>query len=234
MSRCLAADHCHARDEHGDPAATDGFLCFWCLESAERDVRALVLDYGDLEQHLVPSLGQRGTGLPTGRGGLPPLPIAEHVLDLQMDIFWLVDAWDAVVRDLDRLSDKPTRTRAGWAVQQSVAILAPRLDRLALASGTMWDYPGATDRCTEVPGWQGVLDLAKLHHRARHVLGLSNERGEVCIGVICGYCDVKSKLVRDPEDGGVTCRACKGHYTAEQYAALVAARFAEVHDKEAA
>jgi len=232
--RCVAESRCRARDERGDPADTDGFLCFHCLESAERDVRALVLDYRDLEQHLVPSLGQRGSGLPTGRGGLPPLPIAEHVLELQQDIWWLTDAWDAVVRDLDRLSDKPPRTRAGWAVQQSVTVLAPRLDRLALATGTMWDYPGSTDRCSEVPGWQGVLDLAHLHQRARHILGLSAVRGEACIGVICGYCDVKSKLVRDPEDGGVTCRACKGHYTADEYAALVGALFAEVHGEEAA
>jgi hypothetical protein len=230
---CLAGDRCRARDEYG-PAETRDPLCFHCLESAERDVRALVLDYRDLEQHLVPSLGQRGSGLPTGRGGLPPLPIAEHVLDLQMDIFWLVDAWDAVVRDMDRLSDKPTRTRAGWAVQQSVSILAPRLDRLAQTSGTMWDYPGSTDRCSEVPGWQGVLDLARLHHRARHVLGLSADRGEACIGVICGYCDVKSKLVRDAEDGGVTCRACGGRYTAVEYTLLVGVLFDEATREEAA
>lgn len=256
----MSGVHCRALDERGNPAETDGWLCFHCLESAERDVRALVLDYRDLEQHLVPSLGQRGSGLPTGRGGLPPLPIAEHVLDLQMDIFWLVDAWDAVVRDIDRLSDKPTRTRAGWAVQQSVSILAPRLDRLAGATGTMWDYPGTAEPCprvssravlnsptvltvlcsedgvepcgecggtgriaatSEVPGWQGVLDLARLHHRARGALGLSTDRGELIVGVACPRCDIRSKLVRDGE-GGVSCRSCKSRLEPVEYAAWVA------------
>jgi hypothetical protein len=171
--------------------------------------------------------------MPRGTSG-HPLPLNEHALNLQHEIWWMTDAWDAVARDAARLSDKPPRTRAGWAVQQSVSILAPRLDLLARTSGTMWDYPGSTDRCSEIPGWQGVLDLARLHHQARHVLGLAGDRGELCIGVVCGYCDVKSKLVRDPEDGGVTCRACKGHYTAEEYASLVGALFAAVHEEEAA
>lgn len=229
----MAADRCRARDERGNPAETDLPLCFHCLEGAERDVRALVLDYRDLEQQLPPSLGVWGDGMPRGSSG-HPLPLNEHALNLQHDIWYLTDAWDAVVRDVARLSDKPPRTRAGWAVQQSVTVLAPRLDVLAKATGTMWDYPGATDRCSEVPGWQGVLDLAQLHWRARHALGLSADRGEACIGVICGYCDVKSKLVRDPEDGGVTCRACKGHYTATEYTALVGALFDQVQQEEAA
>jgi hypothetical protein len=45
---------------------------------------------------------------------------------------------------------------------------------------------------------------------------------------------VKSKLVRDPEDGGVTCRACKGHYTAVEYSILVGVLAAAVHEEEAA
>lgn len=216
--KCMAGDRCKARDEHGDPALTDGYLCFWCLESAERDVRALTLDYRDLEQRLPLSLGQRGTGLPTGRGGLPGPPIAEHVLELQQDIWWLTDAWDAVVRDLDRLSDKPPRTRAGWAVQQSVSILAPRLDRLARASGTMWDYPGAVERCAEIPGWQGVLDLAHLHHRARAALGLTAEKPELCLGIPCRNpeCDLKT-LYRLPGSDEVKCHSCGLRYSAEDY-----------------
>jgi hypothetical protein len=214
----MAESRCRARDEHGYPADCDGPLCFYCLEGAERDVRALVLDYRDLEQHLAPSLGQRGSGLPTGRGGLPPLPIAEHVLDLQIDIFRMTDAWDDVVRDFDRLSDKPTRTRAGWAVQQSVSVLAPRLDRLAQTSAEMWDYPGAMDRCSEVPGWQGVLDLAHLHQRARHTLGLTRESPTLLVGVPCKGCNAAT-LYRYPGEDGAVCGRCGLYYSAGDYAA---------------
>jgi hypothetical protein len=208
-------------------------LCFWCLEGAEHDVRGLPLDYYGLEQLLPVSLSQRGTGLPTGRGGLPHPPIAEHVLDLQIDIFRLTDAWDDVVRDLDRLSDKPTRTRAGWAVQQSVSILAPRLARLALAVGTMWDYPGAVERCTEVPGWQGVLDLARLHHRARHVLGLTRVEPELCQAVPCKACDAAA-LYRVPGDDTVRCGRCSLVYSAKDYAEWTALLAASVERDRAA
>src|SRR5882672_1912207 len=97
--RCAAEAHCRARDEHGHPAETDGPpLCFWCLEAAERDVRALVLDYRDLEQQLPPSLGVWGDGMPHASGG-HRLPLNEHALNLQHEIWWMTDAWDAVVRE---------------------------------------------------------------------------------------------------------------------------------------
>jgi hypothetical protein len=158
--------------------------------------------------------------MPSGKGAPARLPLNEHALSLQQDIWWMCDAWDAVVRDLDRLSDKPSRTRAGWAVQQSVSILAPRLDRLARATGTMWDYPGSVERCSEVPGWQGVLDLAHLHTRARAALGLTQERPELCLGVPCRNpdCDLKT-LYRLPGSDAVKCHSCGLHYSAEDYSA---------------
>lgn len=214
--RCMAESRCRARDERGDPALTDGFfLCFYCLESAERDVRALVLDYRDLEQQLPPSLGVWGDGMPRGSTGRP-LPLNEHALNLQHEIWFLTDAWDAVVRDVARLSDKPPRTRAGWAVQQSVSILAPRLDVLAEASGVMWDYPGAVERCEEIPGWQGVLDLGQLHHRARTALGLTARKREHCGPVPCRRCDLKL-LFRVPGEDSVECDGCKLWYDAAGY-----------------
>lgn len=216
---CMAGPHCKARDEHGQPADDTLPLCTWCLEAAERDVRALVLDYRDLEQLLPPSLGQRGDGMPRARGDERPLPFSEHVFDLQHEIWFVTDAWDAVVRDFDRLSEKPPRVRAGWSVQQSVSILAPRLDRLTQTSGTMWDYPGSTDRCSEIPGWQGVLDLARLHHRARAALGLGRDEGELIIGVACPACGIRSKLRRSVD--GVSCGGCKTRLDPGEYAGWV-------------
>jgi len=218
--RCFSADRCRARDEHGYPADCDGPLCFYCLEGAERDVRALVLDYRDLEQHLAPSLGVWGSGMPSGKGAPAQAPLNLGALSLQQDIWWMCDAWDAVVRDVARLSDKPPRVRAGWAVQQSVSILAPRLDVLARTSGVMWDYPDAVERCTEVPGWQGVLDLARLHHRARSALGLTTRKREHCAAVPCSRCDLKL-LFRVPGEDAVECDGCNLWLDGPAYAAWV-------------
>lgn len=201
-----------------EPAECDGraLLCRWCLEVAERDVRALTLDYRDLEQLLPPALGVWDDGMPRGQSS--PLPLRESILDLQTAIWWLVDAWDDVVRDAHRLSDKPARVRQGWAVQQCVAILAPRLHLLAeIEPVTMWTYcghPGALD----VPGWQGVLDLAQMHHRARAALRLTEPTPDIAWGVLCrGPCDLVSTLVRKPGEDDWRCRMCGEHYTAAAY-----------------
>lgn len=195
-------------------------LCGLCLVPAERDVRALVLDYRDLEQRLPPSLGQWGDGMPRGKSS--PLPLSEPVLTLQQDIHWLVSAWDDVVRDVARLSEKPTRVRDGFAVQQSVAILAPRLDVLAAVPAVaMWTYLGA-EGSTDVPGWQGVLDLVALHQRARTLLGLTAAKKEHCSGIPCRNpeCDLKL-LYRIPGTDEVRCDACGMWYDAHAYQSWV-------------
>lgn len=196
-------------------------LCDWCLEVAERDVRALTLDYRDLEQQLPPSLGVWGDGQPHGKE--QPLPLSGHVLDLQIDIHWLTCAWADVVRDRDRLSDAPSRVRDGFAVQAAVTVLAPRLRLLAeLEAVTMWSYPGTDTGASEVAGWQGVLDLCGLHQRARSALGLTREEPELMLGVLCRNCDLRSKLLREIGGDSRTCKACGEHYTGPEYADWVA------------
>lgn len=126
-----------------------GPLCDGCLEPAEQDIRKLTLDYGDLEQHLPPSLGVWGDGQPHGKS--QPLPLSEHVLDLQRDIWWLVTAWADVLRDVENLSmtgDWSKRRRDGLAVQQAMVVVAPRVRLLAeLGTWEMWDYPGTSVPC---------------------------------------------------------------------------------------
>lgn len=203
---------------------SSALLCDLCLEVAERDVRALVLDYRDLEQHLPPSLGVWQFG---SRGGADsPLPLRSSVLDLQIDIWWLCTAWCDVVREADRLSDAPSHVRSGWAVQDAVKILAPRLRLLAeIESATMWDYPSTStpaDRCSEVPGWRGVLDLAELHQRARRALGLTNAMPVLMKGVPCRACDRRALYrlpVRHEKDPvTVECDACGERYGEDEYA----------------
>jgi hypothetical protein len=217
----------------GRPAECSGraLLCDWDLEAAELDVRALPRDYYSLEQELAPALGVWGDGTPRSKSR--PLPLNERALLLQEEIAWLVDAWDDVARDVDRLSEKPRRVRQGWAVQQSVAILAPRLRRLAeLETVTMWSYPG-TEGASEVPGWQGVLDLARLHHRARRALGLTAARPEHCDGVPCRACDLKL-LYRVPGEDAVRCDDCGDWLDADTYAEWVALVAAHTRGSSAA
>ncbi|WP_433078901.1 hypothetical protein ACQP1P_38655 [Dactylosporangium sp. CA-052675] len=219
---CMAGQHCKARDESGNPAEDMFPLCFWCLEAAERDVRALVLDYRDLEQHIPRGSSARGDGMPHARQVDAALPIDEDAFDLQREIWWVVTAWEDVVREaaaLPMVGDWAKRRRDGLAVVEAVRVLAPRLEVLCrVTEAEMWGYPG-TAGATVVPGWQGVLDLAALHRRARGVLGLGRDDGELIVGVACPACGIRSKLRRSVD--GVSCGGCKTRLETADYAGWV-------------
>jgi hypothetical protein len=219
---CMAGAHCLARDEHGHPAESELPLCFWDLEAAERDVRALPLDYRDLEQHLPRGTSARGDGMPHTRKVDADLPLVEDVFDLQREIWWLATAWEEVVREaaaLPPVADWSKRRRDGVAVVEAVRVLAPRLDVLCrVEQAEMWGYPG-TAGTTQLPGWQGVLDLAALHGKARYALGLTRDEGELILGVACPRCEIRSKLRRTVD--GVHCGGCKTRLEAGEYAGWV-------------
>lgn len=218
----MSGAHCLARDEHGHPAETELPLCFWCLEGAERDVRALVLDYRDLEQLLPRGASRPATGMPHTRHVDAALPIDEDVLDLQRLIWWVVTAWEEVVRDaagLPPVADWAKRRRDGPAVVEAVRVLAPRLDVLCrVEQAEMWGYPCSAGTTT-LAGWEGVLDLADLHRRARGALGLGRDDGELIIGVACPRCEIRSKLHRTVD--GVHCQGCKVTLETAEYAGWV-------------
>lgn len=217
--RCMAESYCRARDEHGYPAESYSIpLCFWCLEAAERDVRALPLDYRDLEQHIPLALGRRSNGMPAARQVDAALPLNEDAFDLQREIWWAATAWEEVVRDaagLPMVGQWAKRRRDGVAVVEAVRVLAPRLDVLAkVVEAEMWGYPG-TSGTTLIPGWRGVLDLAALHRRARGALGLSTPRRELCQGVPCRACGLKALYRQD--EGAVRCDGCARLYDRGDY-----------------
>lgn len=217
---CAAGDRCRNYDPaNKQPAeARRSPLCDTCIDHAERDIRALVLDYRDLENWLPQPLGVWGDG----RAGFNhPIPLRQHIDTLQRDIHWITTAWEEVIRDVDQLSERRTNVRAGYAVQTAVTILSPRLALLASLEATdVWDYPiahcprcgrgGNTNRdpdgvkrarcanckmgwrqpdATTVTGLQAITDLQALHGRARHALGLTTAEPELCIGVPCKSLD---------------------------------------------
>lgn len=222
--RCQAGDRCRAYDRAQRTAAElgdhPGPLCRPCLTTTERDIRALPRDYADLEQQLPKSLGQWSDGQPRG-GGDPPIPLRADVEALQRSIWWVTTVWAATLRTRERLSPPPTGVRDYTAVSAAVAVLAPRVDRLAALGPTeRIDYPAATDpevfhldgephTSTTVTGVQAVLDLCWLHQRARSALGLTTPVHR--LPGICPDCHADEQLRRDvrgKHSDTVTCDAC--------------------------
>jgi hypothetical protein len=210
----------------------DGPLCEGELLAAERAVGALVLDYRDLEQQLPPALGVWGDGQPRGTAE-PRIPMRLPVEELQAEIWWVLTAWEQVVRERDKLSDSVTRgVRAGWAVQNAAKILQPRVRLLAgIGEVEMNGYPNLTQTETYrfegiehalVPGWRGVLDFDRLHSRARYLLGLTSAVPEPIDGVPCKNIDCDRKdLYRELGGDGVFCGACGKRYEQSEYEAWV-------------
>lgn len=216
---CAAGPRCHAWDSvTRRPAAVDRSpLCDADIENAERDIRALVLDYRDLEHFLPPALGVWSDGMPRAASE-HRIPIRLDVVALQAEICHVLHVWEVAVREADRLSAmRPGGVRPGRAVQNSVLIVAPRVRVLAgLGATETWDYPGSHGYSLKL-GWQGILDLSALHARARHALLLTPVRPELIDGVPCKGCDLRSALYREPGYDTVRCGGCGWRYTADEY-----------------
>jgi hypothetical protein len=131
-------------------------LCEACLDAGTRAVRALPLDWRDVEQLLPPSLGVWGDGQP-GRGE-PPAPIRLDVEALQRAVWWLLTAWEEIVRDVEQLPAEPWHRLASplqhystWVrpprpgpadVVRAAALLTPRVGALSDIGVRLFaDYP---------------------------------------------------------------------------------------------
>lgn len=231
--RCVAGERCLAYDRREKVAAeTDrrSPLCEAELLAGERAVPQLVMDYRDLEQYIPPALGVWGDGQPSARDE-HRVPMNLAVEALQAEIWWVLTTWEQVVREADRLSDALAgKARGGWAVHAAATILAPRIRLLAaIPETTLADYPRLDDDTAlrlgsliyaDVPGWQGVLDLARLHNRARYMLGLTAARPEPIDGVPCKNVDCDEKdLYRDLVAEEVFCGSCGKRMSKQEYEA---------------
>lgn len=225
---CAAGDRCLDFDrQEGRPGyAEDGPLCEGCLLAGERAVPALVLDYRDLEQQLPKPLSSWGDGQPGGSAESPSL-LRLDVEAHQRAIWWVLMAWEDVLRDLENLSDPSPKVYAHWSaappkqvqgveVQRAAGILAVRVRRMArLEPFGFWAYPPA-EGWVEVSGAEGVLDLVELHRQAQRMLGLTPARPELCDGVPCRDCDTKT-LYRVAGSADVECLTCRLRLTEAEY-----------------
>lgn len=177
---CAAGDGCRDFDFVAKHSAFVGEacpLCPECLRTAARDIALLPHDYVDLEQQLPPSLGEWSDGQPRGSGE-PPAPLRTHVEALQREIVHVTTTWAAELRSRTNLVELPTRgVRDGWALQRAVDTLAPRVRMLAQLPPTAVFPTSVEDTPQDVAGWEAVLQLAELHHRARTlILGRGRRR----------------------------------------------------------
>lgn len=229
---CRAGELCRVFHPTTGPEDAEGHsLGPACLRAGGFAVQSLPADYRDLEQLIPRSLGEWSDGQP--RGHSVPAPINLHVEALQRSIWWVVTAWEEVVRDQDRLSDPPSRVRPGPAVVRACAVLAPRVGMVSdLRPVELQDYPPATEEeshrfkiITHVSrwGWQGVLDLIRLHQRARSVLGLTAPVRR--LPGVCGGCGRDSLRQDQPRYQGdeqpVYCHNCALTMSYDEYSRSV-------------
>jgi hypothetical protein len=255
-SRCAAGDRCAGYDHReGVAAERDGHpvLCEADLAAGERAVPLLVRDYAGLENWLPPKTGRRD-GQPQGSAE-PRSLIQLHVEAIQRNIWWVLTSWADTLRDRLRLSEpaasglaNPAAAQApqlapGVQVQYAAEILAPRVRVLAkVGLTTMAGYPNLDDdqmfrlgaiEYGTLPGWQGVLDFARLHRQAFAAQELTDPKPEACPGVVCKRCDYVT-LFREPGDDWVVCKTCGLWYSAEDYQTWVGMKSAEQKVKQEA
>ncbi|MFG1846755.1 hypothetical protein [Micromonospora carbonacea] len=183
---------------------TSGPLCDACLTAAERDIRALVYDYVDLEQLQAPSLSQAIHMQPTGKAA-PPMPLNGAAEALQAEIVHVTTTWEEVIRDHCGLStwqpDHPPRP--GAALQQAITILTPRLRQLANLADTDVYPTGCEDTITAVAGWEAIHHLQHLHQRARGMLGRTHRTTH--LPGTCSGCGLDELHRDDPRHEGDPC-----------------------------
>lgn len=185
-------------------------MCDPCLEVATRDVRALTLDYFDLEQQLV-AVNLHGVFVSGTRE--PPTPYAVGIDILQHDIWHTLTTWEEIVREHEGLPGAARQVRAGWAVQHATMLLASRMTRL-VTIGPVAVYPLESMEPTDQTGLDAALTLMYLHRKARAALGLTR-RVEELYGACpqCGW----STLQREYGSETVSCANCHDLRTWDDY-----------------
>jgi len=189
---CNSGPACKLHDGRTAHPTTEP-LCETCLERAGQDIRALTYDYLDLAQLHEPAMSQAISEKASGSKD-KPIPINQHVEELQAEILHVTAVWEYELRVACRLSDpyvsapvadwhttltKPTPlalVRPGAAVQRAVGIIGNRVRHLSRIPATNVLPTGVEDAPQDMHGWEAVLQLSALHGRARAMLGRTTRR----------------------------------------------------------
>ncbi|MFI2663259.1 hypothetical protein [Micromonospora carbonacea] len=217
---CVSDTRCRAYNpatrQPADTTSTP--LCDACLTAAERDIRALVYDYVDLEQLQAPSLSQAIHMQPTGKAA-PPMPLNGAAEALQAEIVHVAVTWETEVRAAANLTDPPTIRRGGPNIQRATTTLTAHLHTLARLPATAVYPTGPNDDPTDVTGWEAVHHLQHLHQRARGMLGRTYRTTH--LPGTCSGCGIDELHRDDPRDEGdpcdVYCANCHATWPHDDY-----------------
>lgn len=215
--RCAAGQRCRTRDGERGGWCGDGIgLCEPCFDAAGPAIAALTYDYVDLEQMMIPGAGRVGDPV----SGSRELSIVIN-LDAeghQRAIWLAATTWEEILREVDRLPDRPLVVRDGWAVQRAVEIIGPRLRLLAGLGPVAVMFDGEP---VDMDGSDGIVNLVRLHAISRSMLGLTLKIEQ--LPGECSGCQM-STLRRVSGSETVYCDACERTWTWDayhEYAALV-------------
>ncbi|MFJ6235065.1 hypothetical protein ACIQH0_13265 [Streptomyces griseus] len=190
------------------PDETGSYLCPGCSKSTRVRLEGLPVLYRGLGVLLAPSAAvSQGRG---GKGGPPPLPVAEDILDLRGVMVGTLEDWLSAVRQERGMRQQPARRRG----------VDGRLD--AAVSGLLRHMPWIT-----VSWPQAGQFAAEIRDMARSVSSIVSppaervRHGGHCPakfdGVVCG-----AALFLGKGKQVITCRWCGTEYPPSSWAALQA------------
>lgn len=219
MNACAQGTACEAFDRiTWTPADAAGPWCAACVRALARDVRALPLDYRDLEQ-LLPRIGAAPAEARVSGTSALSVPIALHVEALQADIAWTLGVWEPAVREAVGWDPAPeVGVRPGWLVDRAARVLSAHADALTRLGPYSAYHDGPEAACVDLSGVYGAVALRRLHARSVAALGLSS-RG-VRVPGSCARCG-RAALEREPGADRIRCRFCAMWISADDYAANV-------------
>lgn len=191
--------------------------CSTCLSGAKDLVRGLVGDFGALSAEI----GRRERPTDGVRAGKPKStpPINLHIDALRTHIVYSAGLWEEIVRDHCGLSPR----RAGAVPERrslirSVRILAPRIDVLVALSPVDGYFDGPERGRVRCSGVAGLRRLGRLHAAVERILGTGPI--EVRLPGQC-RCGAEGTLRRAVGSETVSCTACDGRWTYDDYSRYV-------------
>ncbi len=225
---CRFDEKCAVYDRHLQLSgmASGSFLCYRCRSRSENYLNLLRYDYVDLSQHLPPADRRGDAKIFRPKPG-PQIPMDLTVYTLRGEIAWYLTRLAHSVRSVlgqGRFSADPPAhwgtsypVREGFAVDQAVRFLTPRVDAVA-GLGNMvstWTQRSAAE--TALDGLQLLDRVAFLHHTARRLVGV--EPKTVHVPGYCPKCQVPS-LHRSADDEQVIwCVSCRASFDQQTYLA---------------
>jgi len=235
---CRFGERCATRDKANipGPAGPRG-LCWPDEAHGLFAISSLPADYAGLAEILGKDIAPVGGGNTNGAPG-PRLPLRENVDSVMRQIRWSLETWEIAVRERARLSDVPERgVRDHVVVERAAAILTEHYSVLLAYGAThILDYDTAAAVDADGPG--AVVELTRLHHRSRSMLGLTRRREAralPCPLIPCSrhgvapcrdrHCEQHTtgcglhELGQDIGTNTVDCRSCGWTCTLDEYAA---------------